>query len=566
MSLTGALYTGTTALAVQQAAIQVTGNNIANAGNPDYAREVANTSPALQQQIQTGIFVGTGVDLTSIQRQVDESLNSRLRSSISDNAAANTNQQWLTQVQSTLGALSGQDLSSQLDNFFNDWSNLANNPTNTGQRQVILQDGANLATYLQGLQGQLGAIQGNIDQSLTGQANAANGLAQQVADLNRQISITEGGSAGQANGLRDQRDALLKQLSQLMNISTQEQPNGEVNVYVGSEQLVNGDTSRGVAVQNKPDSSGNMTPTLVFTANNGAIPVTSGVLGGLLSSRQQVTGVTTQIDSVAHNLIFQLNQLHASGQGTEGYSSVTATNAVNDPTVPLNQPAAGLAFTPVNGSFVVHVKQKATGLVTSTLVKVALNGQPGDTTLNSLQAQLNGIAGVNASMAGGKLTIATTSSAEEISFSQDSSGTLAALGINTFFTGTNASTIGVNPQLVAQPALLAAAQNGNSGDNQTALAISQLASAPIASLGGQSLKDTYQALVNQVGTSTAAATQNATATQAVQDTLQSQQSSLSGVSLNEEAVNLIQQQQAFQAAARLVSAVNQMMQQLMQMV
>jgi flagellar hook-associated protein 1 FlgK len=566
MSLTGALYTGTTALAVQQAAIQVTGNNIANASNPDYAREVADTSPALQQQIRTGVFIGTGVDLTGIQRQVDNALNSRLRGSMSDSAAANTNQQWLTQVQSTLGALSGNDLSSQLDNFFNDWSNLANNPTDTGQRQVVLQDGANLATYMQGLQGQLGALQGNIDQELTGQASAANGLAQQVADLNRQISVTEGGAAGQANGLRDQRDAVLKQLSQLMNVSTQEQPNGEVNVYVGSEQLVNGDTNRGVSLQTKPDGAGGQTPTLVFTANNGTIPVTSGVLGGLLNSRQQITGVTTQIDSVAHNLISEVNQLHADGQGTEGYGSVTATNAVIDPTVPLDQPAAGLAFTPVNGSFVVHVKQKATGLVTSTLVKVALNGQPGDTTLNSLQAQLSGIAGVNASITAGKLTIATTSNADDISFSQDSSGTLAALGVNTFFTGKDASTIGVNAQLVAQPTLLAAAQNGNAGDNQTALAISKLAAAPISSLGGQSLKDTYQALVNQVGTSTAAATQNATAAQAVQDTLQSQQSSLSGVSLNEEAVNMIQQQQAFQAAARLVTAVNQMMQQLIQMV
>ena len=64
--------------------------------------------------------------------------------------------------------------------------------------------------------------------------------------------------------------------------------------------------------------------------------------------------------------------------------------------------------------------------------------------------------------------------------------------------------------------------------------------------------------MNQVGNSAAAATANATATQNVQDTLTAQQQTVSGVSLNEETVNLIQQQQAFQAAAQVVTTVNQM--------
>jgi flagellar hook-associated protein 1 FlgK len=567
MSLIGALDAGQSALAAAQAGLQVTGNNIANAGNADYSRQVAETAPSTDQQISPGIFLGTGVDLTTIQRQVDDALNSRLRGAMSDNAAANTNQQWLTQVQSTLNALSGQDMSSQMTKFFNDWSSLANNPTDDGQRQVVLQDGANLAGYTQGLQGQLGALQTSVNQELKGQAQAANGLADQIATLNRQIVVTEGGSSGQANGLRDQRDAVLKQLSQLMNTTSIEQPDGEINVYVGSELLVNGQTNNGVSLKSKTDlSTGVTTPTLVFTANNGDIPVTSGELGALINSRSQIVDVSDQIDTLTHNLISAVNQLHASGQGTTGYDTVTSSNVVADPTAALDQPAAGLSFTPVNGSFVVHVKQNSTGLVTSTLVNVDLQGQPSDTTLNSLQAQLSGIPGVTASINGGKLTIASASPDQQISFSQDSSGTLAALGINTFFTGMNAENIGVNAQLTADPSLLAAAQNGAVGDNQVALAISQLGSSPLTSLNGQTLQQSYQALVNQVATGTAASKQNATAAQAVQDTLQNQQSSLSGVSMDEEAVNLMQQQRAFQAAAQVVTTVNTMMQTLLQMV
>jgi flagellar hook-associated protein 1 FlgK len=80
------------------------------------------------------------------------------------------------------------------------------------------------------------------------------------------------------------------------------------------------------------------------------------------------------------------------------------------------------------------------------------------------------------------------------------------------------------------------------------------------------LQQGYQALVNQVATDTSAAKQNATATQAVQNTLQTQQASVSGVNLDEEASNLMQQQRSFQAAAQLITAVNAMMTTLIAMV
>ena len=88
MSLLGALNVGQSALAVAQAAIQTTGNNIANAGNANYARETTTITPAGDSELQPGVFIGNGVDLSSVQRQVDESLNGQLNSAISDNSAA----------------------------------------------------------------------------------------------------------------------------------------------------------------------------------------------------------------------------------------------------------------------------------------------------------------------------------------------------------------------------------------------------------------------------------------------------------------------------------------------
>jgi flagellar hook-associated protein 1 FlgK len=566
MSLLGALNTGASGLAVSQAAIQVTGNNISNAGNADYARETVQTSPSPDQQLQPGIFVGNGVDLTSIQRQIDDALMSRLRGSVSDSQAASTTQQWLKQVQSVFDALGTDDLQTSMNSFFNSWSTLANNPQDTGQRQIVLQNGDALAKKFNSQVQQLDSLSSEVNTAVVSQAKAADTLASQVANLNSQIVVAEGGSGGTANSLRDQRDAVLKQLSQLMNISTVQQPSGSVDLYVGSEPLVSGNISNGVTVQNR-NINGTIQQVVAFKSNNGPIPLNGGgQLGALVDMQGRISGVVTQEDTLAHNLIFELNKVYSSGQGLQGFSSVTATNAVTDPTQALDNTAAGLKFTPSNGSFVIHVKNTTTGLDTSTLVQVNLTGSPGDTTLNSLAASLNAINGVKATLNGGTLTIASTNSNSQLSFSQDSSGVLAALGINNFYTGTDATDIAVNSTLISQPQMLAAAKNGNADDNQTALAIAALPTQTVATLNGTSLNDNYQSMINNVATQAAAAQTNAQAATAVQNTLQSQRDQLSGVSIDEETVNLLKQQQAFMGASKLISVVDTLMQTMVAMV
>src|ERR1041384_6121348 len=100
MSLISALNIGKSAIAAHQAAIQVTSNNVANAGNPDYTRQVAHLSPARDDMIGAGVFGGTGVNIDSIQRQIDEALEARLRVSISDSESAHVKQQMAAQLES----------------------------------------------------------------------------------------------------------------------------------------------------------------------------------------------------------------------------------------------------------------------------------------------------------------------------------------------------------------------------------------------------------------------------------------------------------------------------------
>jgi flagellar hook-associated protein 1 FlgK len=239
---------------------------------------------------------------------------------------------------------------------------------------------------------------------------------------------------------------------------------------------------------------------------------------------------------------------------------------VTDPTAALSSATSGLKFSPTTGSFVVHVTNTNTGLTTSTLVHVDENGTGTDTTLNSLTADLNGIANVSATDTNGTLAINSSGSDEQITFSDDTSGTLAALGINTFFAGNDSTNIAVNSTVQNNLSLVTAAQNGESADNQTALALSTLGDAAQTGLNGQSINQAYQGMVNDVATQTATATADATATAQVVTTLQNQRQSLSGVSLDEETVNLLQEQSAYQAAARVITTVNTMMTDLMALI
>lgn len=566
MSLWGTLNVGKTALTSNQIALQTVGNNIANVGNENYTRQVVRLGANAPHEIRNGIFVGTGVNVDNIERMIDESVEQRLRAANGDAEGSKTTSQWLTRVESVFNELSDEDLSTSMSTFFNSWSELANKPQDVGMRQVVVQNGENLAQQMKSMRTQFDALRTDLNDRVKGYVTDADALATKIADINKQISAAEGGS-GSANTLRDQRDALLKDLSKSINFSTVPGDNGMVNVFVGSEPLVMNGVSRGISTRDDVDpDSGAITKTLIFKDNAGTVPVSSGILGATRSTLATIKDTVDGIDQLASTVIFELNKIHASGQGLAGFSSVRSENIVADSDAALTSNDADLDFKPTNGSFVVHVKDKATGAVTSTLIQVDLDGQGTDTTLNTLAASIDGVSDIGASVSAGRLSIAADSDAVEISFSQDSSGVLAALGIGTFFSGTDARDIAVKGQIKADPSLIAASKNGQPADNQTAKLIAALQTTSLAALGNQSLKDAYQSQVNGIASKVEGARQDAEAAAVVAETMTAQRDAVSGVSLDEEAINLMRYQRAYQAASRVIAATDEMIQQLLNMV
>ncbi len=565
MTLFGALQIGQSSLAASQIGIQVTGNNLANSGTVGYTRQTANFNAGAPDQSGSDQTIGTGVLVGSIDRNANDAMNASVNEANSEQNSASTLSSYLSQVQTAFGALNSNDISSQVGNFFNGFSTLANNPTDSGQQSVVVQNGVALAQNLQSLRSQLTSIQTSANTQITQLTQQANNLIQGIATLNQQISSSGGNSA---NTLLDQRDQDLSNLSKLINIRAIPQANGQVNVLIGSIPVVQGSTARPIGTTQTTTSSGTAT-NVIFTDNNDPITPTGGQIAGLITARDNgVNPAISTLDTFAAGLIQTVNSIYSQGQAATGFSSVTATNANNAPGSALNASTTttGLAFPPTNGTFTISELDQSTGQTTSRQIGVNLSGTGTQTTLTSLAASLND-ANLSASVdSSGHLSITSNNPNVTFSFSNDNSGVLASLGINTYFTGSNAQNIGVNSALVNSPSQLATGRNNIPGSNGNAQAVALGYTAGNALLGGQNLQDYYTSYIGNLASQTQTATNNSTSAGTVYSALFSQQQSTSGVNMDEEAINLMTFQRAYQGSANYINVVNQMMTTLLAMV
>ncbi len=568
MGLTSVLQIGQSGLAASQAALQVAGNNMANAATPGFSRQTATLAAVRGQTIGANSFIGNGVRLQSVVRHVDEAVLSRLRSAISDQKGAEVDQSLLHQIETLQNELSDADISTGLTDFFATWDQLAGQPDDNAVRSLVVQQGANLASQIQDLRQNYTDIQTQIDADLGTAVSTANDLISQIALVNNQIAQSERGQ-GTDSALRDQRDQMLDQLSELLDINTNEQPAGTVDVFVGSIPVVLGSEARGIHLDVRGATSGT-TVSVRVNADGTALKVKSGRIGALLDSRSgDVNQAIQDLDQVAGALIFEVNRIHSQGQGKVGLSSVTGTYQVSDTTAALNSNDAGLPFTIQNGSFLLNLTDSVTGERQSFKINVDLDGIGTDTSLDDLAAQINtaaGAGGVTASVtANGELQL-TADSGKTLSFSDDSSGALAALGINTYFTGKDATDIAVNDTVLNSNQLLATGMNHVEGSNDAALAIAGLDQQPLDEFNGASLSEFWSSKVEDLAVRTGAADTKLESTKVIRDNLDSQRAGVSGVNLDEESVSLIQFQQQYQASARLISMADQLTQILMSIV
>ncbi|MAD78390.1 MAG: flagellar hook-associated protein FlgK [Planctomycetaceae bacterium] len=568
MGLNGALQIGRSAILTSQAAISVAGNNMANAATPGYHRQIANLTPSRPEAIGRNQFVGSGVSLVSVNRAIDHALQSRLRDAISDENSAGIDQRFLSAVETIQNELSQDDLSSRLSTFFNAFSELANNPLDNAIRTVVIQQGVSVADHVNMIRDEYVTLREESDRALGTSVDRVDGLLGEIATMNQQIAAAEGGQGGTtggANSLRDRRDQLIDELAGFIDVTTIDQPNGAVDILVGSTPLVLAGESRGIQLRKESGPEG--IEVSVRVGDDGTLlDIKSGSIGALVRQRDETVNPAIEaIDEFAGQLAFQVNRVHSQGQGESLRSEFTGSIGLADPAANLNGSYSGLPWAIENGTFEIHVVDPESGNRTTHQVAVDPQNDSMQDVVDRINLEIGGTE-VSASItANGEFKIAAATG-RQIAFSDDSSGFLAAVGVNGFFTGTDAADLAVAGDLLDDPSLLSITNDFTPGGNGAALAMVELEDAGIDSFGGRSLREKWQSSVNELAVRTSAANTSLESSRLVRANLDAQSQSVSGVSIDEEAIDLMTLQRQFQAAARFVSVIDEAMQTLLSIV
>lgn len=559
MAINGAAFQiGRSALEAYQSAIAIAGQNIANVGNPDYARQTGRLRALLGGPTITGVEPGAGVGLSSLQRHVDESVESRLRLALAGRSGAEATFSTLNSVEGLYNELGEQNLSTLLSELFGSFGGMQTDPTDLTSRDLVISaaDGV-IRTMQRHRQGLLDEVE-QINNAADATTSRANAIVSEIARLNDLIVTAQARGNGGDSALKDRRDGLLRELAETMDIQVRHQANGSLNLYVGSEPLVEFNRSRGLKTEREL-VDGIEISRVRFINNNGPVTLRDGRLGRMVEARDvTLRDQLHQLDDLARGLVYEVNRVHSQGQGLVGWSSVTGSFAVRDPNAALNSANAGLSYPVQNGTLMVLVRDTATGQVTTRQIEIDLDGIGTDTSLSGLAARLSTVPGLTANVTtDGRLSL-QTAPGQEVSFAEDSSGALAALGVGTFFEGIDAATIAVSTPIRDDPRRIAAALTGAPGDGDNAGNLARIGVAGSGLLSGRSISDFRTRMVNDLAIATASAKANFEAADSVHASLLAQRESISGVSLDEEAINLTKYEKAFQGASRYLNVIDQL--------
>lgn len=343
----------------------------------------------------------------------------------------------------------------------------------------------------------------------------------------------------------------------------------------------------------------NVTPQTYFDGSENKNRVTGGKLTAYYTVRDDNCGrYLDELDAVASSLIWEVNRLHSQGTGTELLTYAQGTQQVQSSQQPLGSPQSILPYADKlqSGNLNIYFYDKTTGdfrptasggnsLDFSSITPPGtVNFDPAHHTLQDVCDVVNssfpdssapGTNMLKASIQDGKLLIeANPASNVKFGMGMDSTGLMAALGINAFFTGDSATNMAVNSQLHTNANLIAAgAVNGqnqaNKGDNSTATAIGALANKDVTisttwkTVSNQSLGEYYATLVTSVGADRRLSKTNSEYHKSLTTDLEDRVTSVTGVNLDEEMSNLIKFQHSYTAAAKLITTADQMLQTLL---
>ncbi|MDI3327908.1 MAG: flagellar hook-associated protein FlgK [Alicyclobacillaceae bacterium] len=523
------LETAVRGLRGQQASIHTAAHNIDNANTPGYTRQRVELAasqpiewPSLFKTAAPG-QLGTGVQVEQITRLRDLFLDDQYRHQNQYLGEWSIRQDALDKIAAILNEPSDSGLAKVMQNFWNAWQKLSPEADNLSARMQVKQTAIAVTQTLNQTAKQLSDLDADLQRSIQAKVAQVNSYLGQIATLNRQIAeIRQVGD--QPNDLLDRRDLLVDELSRLADVQVTES-GGTYTLTIGGQAVLQNDT---------------------FTAldpNN--LTVGGGELKGYLEARQDVAAYRAQLDAFANAL--------ANGKMTVKLAGDwTLVGSGGPPTFPVDVTLAdGRQFKqgdPVPGD-----------LITITLA----DGTQIATIPQGAQVTVNGLNGLH------RLGYSLNDRAGDFFVSSDPGQPITA------------ATIAVAPAIVNDVRNIAAAlttspQNGTDpkaavkGDGTLAITINSIKDTKIDFTGlgtatplpNGTLDDYFQAVIGGLGVQSQEAERQVANQEVLVQQLDGKRQSVAGVSIDEEMANIIRFQQAYAASARVVTAIDQMLDKL----
>ncbi len=616
---------GKRSLLAHHQGLNVIGQNLSNADNPDYSRQrITFTSleplyrPDLTR-VETPGRIGQGVIVSQIRRERDIYLDERIQQEISQKSYWQQNQLHLTDIENIQNALGVGNFQTHFDNFWKSWQELAQNASEPAIRQELLTHALTLTDNFRSQHAQLNSLRYELNNKIIAEADEINTIILQISKANRQIRSSQI-LGDNPNDILDQRDALVEKLSERIDVSVSYNDEDEFMVHSGPRILIQGHKYQTLD-QVKDLNNGGLIK-LVWSRTREDFTTERGSLAAHIKVRDEIlVREIRNLDTMATNLIFAVNDIHR--QGANQYGKITGDFFTY---VPFSSDGSGIADTDSDGILESSLIYQITGgerLNPKDIVgdngSIRITGSDGKTTdvnyfltdriemvlerLNNSQDSLNFQLNHE-----GRLEVKTRSNDEPYPFSiqslQDTghflSGITKVMTAGSSFSASDptainslhpeakfyrspiqsmSSYIDINPQIKDDSNLIAAREiirvdienNGETEiipkgiqDGSIAQKISEVRYNHILLDNKKTFDEFYIHSVTRISSELVQAQSETERYDAVTQGLQELRQSVSGVNIDEELAQMIAFQNGYQAGARIVKMMDEVFDILMQ--
>lgn len=559
MGLFDALGIGMRGLNAAQTSIDVTGQNISNANTEGYSRKVVDQSAGV---VNNEVFgqIGQGVDVTSISRVRDEFLDRQIWESNGDVGETTELDTAYTRLENILKEPTENGLAAQMNKFWSSFQDLANNPANASAREAVKASANVMTDAFHSVYKQIEDYGLSMNNPLIEKAKSVNDLTGQIYLLNEKVAGVEAHPGEKANDTRDQRDLLVRKLAGLVDVQTVEDKNGRVMITSGGNLLVGASealkiTTYGVDTQ-LSDGTKTTELRLRFEDSKKNYEPRGGSLKGIMDARSTVlTGYKEKLNALAKALVTGVNDAH-----TAGYTRNQATGVYFfDP----NKLKAGdLTLSDAVSADSANIAAAAGGKIQDVTTLAVPGGVPaaGSPTLDLKTAFANPNY-QNLTQGGVKVTLGSGAVLEEgpgkdylVDYEK---GTITFINYARYAAGAPVN-VKFAYNTTGYPG------DGN-GENAANIAKVRLASTMAGGANGftQSISDYYAGVIGKLGIEKNQNSSRKDTKTFLIDQMQTEQASVSGVSLDEEMTNMIKYENSYKASAKYIQTISAMMEVLM---